>query len=43
MAVYGPDDRRATKMVVAIVGSAKKPGPMRKWVSWLTDGLKKVA
>jgi len=46
MAVYGPDDRRATKMVVAIVGSAKaEPGPMRKWVSWLTDvrADKKVA
>ena len=38
MAVYGPDDRRATKMVVAIVGNAGvDPGPMRKWVSWLAD------
>ena len=46
MAVYGPDDKRATKMVAAIIGSAgAEPGPMRKWVSWLTDvrADKKVA
>ena len=38
MAFYGPDDEHASKMVVAIVaGPTVEPGPMRKWMSGLTD------
>lgn len=38
MAFYGPDDKHASKMVVAIVtGPDAEPGPMRKWISGLTD------
>ncbi|MGQ9661470.1 MAG: hypothetical protein ACUVWX_03920 [Kiritimatiellia bacterium] len=38
MAFYGPDDKHATKIVVAIVaGPTAEPGPIRKWMSGLTD------
>ena len=38
IAFYGPDDKRASKAVVAIVASATaEPGPMRRWMSGLTD------
>jgi len=38
IAFYGPDDQHATKVVVAIVPTPEAdPGPMRKWMSGLTD------
>ena len=38
MAFYGPDDKHASKAVVAIVASATSDvGPIRKWMSGLTD------
>jgi hypothetical protein len=38
MAFYGPDDKRASKMVVAILRNADAElGPFRKWMSGTTD------
>jgi hypothetical protein len=38
IAFYGPDDKRASKVVVAIIArSNADPDPMRKWVSGSTD------
>ncbi|MBM3301266.1 MAG: hypothetical protein FJY85_15095, partial [Deltaproteobacteria bacterium] len=38
MAFYGPDDKHASKIVVAIVkGPTAEPEPMRKWMSGVTD------
>lgn len=38
IAFYGPDDRHASKVVVAIVPTETSgPGPMRKWRSEETD------
>ncbi len=36
--LYGPDDKQATKVVVAIVlNPTSDPGPIRKWMSGLVD------
>ncbi len=38
IAFYGPDDKHATKVVVAIIPAAEAdPDPLQKWVSGLTD------
>ena len=38
IAVYGPDNQRASKVVVAITATAgAEPEPLRRWMSGLTD------